>query len=46
MHIIVNFPPTILMGLKPHPLDLSSFSDLTLLVASFVPIKTCPRYDL
>jgi len=33
------------MGLKPNPLDLSSFSALTLLVGSFWPVKTRPRYD-
>jgi len=29
-----------LMGLKPNPLDLSSFSALTLLVGSFDLLKT------
>jgi len=31
-----------LMGLKPNPLDLSSFSALTLLVGSFDPYKPVP----
>ena len=31
-----------LMGLKPNPLDLSSFSALTLLVWSFDPKKPVP----
>jgi len=31
-----------LMGLKPNPLDLSSFSALTLLVGSFDPLKPVP----
>jgi len=36
-----------LMGLKPNPWDLSSFSALTLLVWSFDdPVKTRPRYDI
>jgi len=30
------------MGLKPNPLDLSSFSALTLLVGSFDPYKPVP----
>jgi len=30
------------MGLKPNPLDLSSFSALTLLVGSFDPLKPVP----
>jgi len=30
------------MGLKPVPLDLSSFGALTLLVESFDPVKTGP----
>jgi len=30
------------MGLKPNPLDLSSFSALTLLVGSFDPLKPIP----
>jgi len=34
------------MGLKPNPLDLSSFSALTLLVGSFDPWKPVPSYDL
>ena len=35
-----------LMGLKSNPLDLCSFSALTLLVGSFDPKKTHPQYEL